>query len=88
MINEYIFSLASTGVFSTLALYGLSIIFDMLIISCPKSLSSIHSVDQMKKQPKYDVSFPALHFTIYSLMVFPSEKSLTDYLKAYRLIYK
>ena len=40
--------------------------FDKLIISCPESVSSTHSADEMKKknQPKFDVSlyFPALQY--------------------------
>ena len=61
--------------------------FDKLIISCPKSISSRHSVDQMKKQPKFDDSLQPPRFTMYSLMVFPFEKFLTDNLNTPGLIY-
>ena len=59
--------------------------FDKPIISCSKSVSFTHSEDQMKKQPKFDVSLESPGFTIHSLMVFPSEKFLTDNLKTYGL---
>ena len=58
-----------------------------LITSCPESVSSTNSVDQMKKQRKFDVSFQPPRFAIYSLMVFPFEKFLADNLKTYELIY-
>ena len=58
----------------------------LIIISCPKSVSSANSVDQMK-QPKSDVSLQPFHYTIYSLMVFLFEKHLTDNLKTCGLIF-
>ena len=66
---------------------GFPVSFDKLVISCPKSASCTHSVDQMKKQPKFDVSLKLPRFTIYSLMVFPFENFLTDKLKTYGLMY-
>ena len=65
---------------------GFPISFDKLIISCSKSVSSTHSVDQMKKQHKFDVLLESLGFTIHSLMVFPFAKFLTDNLKPYGLM--
>ena len=62
---------------------GFPISFDKLIISCSKSVSSTHSVDQMKKQHKFDVLLESLGFTIHSLMVFLFAKFLTDNLKLY-----
>ena len=65
---------------------GLPLSFDKLIISYLKSVSSTHSVDQMKNQPKFDVSLQPPRFTIHSLIVFPFEKFFTDNLKTYGLI--
>ena len=65
---------------------GFPISFDKLIISCSKSVSSTHSVDQMKKQHKFDVLLESLGFTTHSLMVFPFAKFLTDNLKPYGLV--
>ena len=62
-------------------------LINKLIISYPKSVSSTHSVDQMKKHYKFNVSIQSPRFTTCSLMVFPFHKSLTDSLKTYRLIY-
>ena len=39
-----------------------------------------------EKQPKFDVSLQPPRFTIYSLMIFPFEKLLTDNLKTDGLI--
>ena len=44
------------------------------------------SVDQIKNQPKFDVSFQPPRFTIHSLTVIPFEKFLTDNLKTYGLM--
>ena len=49
----------------------------------PKSVFSMHSLNQMKNQPKVDISLQPPRFTIYSLIVFPFEKFLTDNLKTY-----
>ena len=65
---------------------GLPISFDKLIIICSKSVSSTHSVDQMKKQPKFDVSLEPPRFTIHLLIAIPFEKFLTDNLKTYGLM--
>ena len=49
----------------------------------PESVFSMHSLNQMKNQPKVDISLQPPRFTIYSLIVFPFEKFLTDNLKTY-----
>ena len=56
-------------------------------LSFRKSVYSTHSVDQMKKQPKFDISLELSDFTIYSLTAFPFDKFLTDNVKTYGLIY-
>ena len=48
-----------------------------------KSVFSMHSLNQMKKQAKVDISLQPPRSTIYSLIVFPFEKVLTDNLKIY-----
>ena len=65
---------------------GFPILFDKFIISCSKSVSSTHTVDKMKNQPKLDVSLQPPRFTIHSLMVFPFEELLTDNLNIYGLM--
>ena len=66
---------------------GFPISFNKLIISCPKPVFTTHSVDQMKKQPKFYVLLQTPSFKTYSLMVFPFEKFLTVNLKTSGLTY-
>ena len=65
---------------------GFQISFDKLFISCLKSASSTHTVEQIKNQPKFDFSIQPQHFTKHSLIVFPFETILTDNLKTYELM--
>ena len=65
---------------------GFPVSFDKRIISCSKSVSSTHTVDQMKNKPKLDVLFQPPRFETHLLMVFPVEKLLTDNLKTYSLM--